>query len=86
MICARVGLNTADTKVRIELPSTYAPGEQVTVCVMYPFRSLTGLFSPVLNGGVARSKLTMRIESIDETDPIATYEDTPLTGQGWSWC
>lgn len=83
---ARVGLNAADTRVKLKLPTTYAPGNQVTVCVMYPIRSLTGMFGPILNGGAARSKLTMRIEQIDDANPIVAYEETALAGQTWSWC
>jgi len=82
---ARVGLTDADTRVKIVLPTTYAPGEQVKVCVMYPFRSMTGFFNAVLNGA-AKSELTMRIEQIDASQPIAGYEETPLPGQNWSWC
>ncbi len=83
---ARVGLKSSDTRVKIVLPTTYASGNQVTVCVMYPFRSITGFFGPILNSKAATSKLTMRIEQIDDTNPITAYADTPLTGQTWSWC
>lgn len=83
---ARIGLNAADTRVKIVLPAAYQPGNQVTVCAMYPFRSLTGLFGAALNGRAARSKLTMRIEQIDDAAPISNYQETALPGQSWSWC
>ena len=83
---ARVGLNTANTRVKIVLPTTYAPGNQVTVCVMYPFHSLTGMFGAVLDSRAATSELTMRIEQIDDANPITAYEDPALSGQSWSWC
>jgi hypothetical protein len=83
---ARIGLDDVDTKVKIVLPAGYAAGDPVKVCAMHPFRSLTGLFSPVLNGAVAKSKLTMRIEQIDDAEPIMPYEDAPPGGQSWSWC
>ncbi|UDY35131.1 TadE family protein [Dermatobacter hominis] len=83
---ARIGLNTSDTKVKIVLPANYAPGDQVKVCAMYPFRSLTGLFSAILNGSMAKSKLSMRIEQIDDAEPITAYQDAPPAGQSWSWC
>ncbi len=83
---ARIGLSTTDTKVKIVLPTSYAPGDQVKVCAMYPFRSLSGIFSPVLNGRVAKSKLSMRIEQIDDAAPLTAYQDTPLSGQTWAWC
>jgi Flp pilus assembly protein TadG len=82
---ARIGLSTADTKVKIVLPEDYTPGDQVKVCAMYPFRSLTGLFSAILNGS-AKSKLSMRIEQIDDDAPLTAYQDTAPTGESWSWC
>jgi hypothetical protein len=83
---ARVGLTPADTRVKIVLPDDYEPGDQVQVCVMYPFSSLTGLFGAALNGRAARSDLSMRLEQIDDGAPLTAYEDLPLTGQNWSWC
>lgn len=83
---ARIGLDTSDTRVKIVLPESYAPGDPVTVCAMYPFSSLTGLFGAALDGRAARSEITMRIEQIDDADPITAYQETALTGQNWSWC
>lgn len=51
---ARIGLDTAETRVKIVLPAAYQPGDQVKVRAMYPFRSLTGLFGAALNGRAAR--------------------------------
>lgn len=82
---ARIGL-TDDTRVKIVLPTDYEPGEQVTVCAMYPLRSLTGMFGAVLDGRAVSSELTMRIEQIDDGDPITAYEETALAGEDWSWC
>ena len=83
---ARIGLATADTKVKIVLPTAYQPGDQVKVCAMYPVRSLTGVFSPLLEGKAAKSKLSMRIEQIDGDHPLPAYQDTLPSGQSWSWC
>lgn len=83
---ARIGLATADTKVKIVLPTAYQPGDQVKVCAMYPIRSMTGIFSPILDGSMAKSKLSMRIEQIDDVDPLTAYQDVLPSGQSWSWC
>lgn len=83
---ARIGLDTADTRVKIVLPESYEPGDPVKVCAMYPFSSLTGMFGFALSGRAARSEITMRLEQIDDADPIAAFQDTALTGQNWSWC
>lgn len=82
----RIGLDPADTRVRIVLGSTYQPGEQVTVCAMYQLRSITGLFGSVLNGRVSRSQITMRIEEIDDLDPVVTMSEPAVPGSDWSWC
>ena len=82
----RIGLDDANTRVRIELGSEYKPGEQVTVCAMYQARSLTGMFGALLNGMVLTSRITMRIEQIDDSAPLTTYSLTPLPGKDWSWC
>ena len=82
----RIGLDDANTRVRIELGSEYKPGEQVTVCAMYQARSLTGMFGALLNGMVLTSRITMRIEQIDDSAPLTTYSQTPLPGKDWSWC
>lgn len=82
----RIGLDAARTRTRVKLESTYAPGEQLTVCSMYKARSVTGMFGAILNPLVLRSRITMRIEQIDDVDPIVTYSQTAFAGQGWSWC
>jgi len=83
---ARIGLNTENTRVKIVLPTTYAAGNQLQVCAMYPFGSLTGFFGAALNGRAAKSEITMRIEQLDAANPVTNYQDTALAGQDWSWC
>jgi hypothetical protein len=83
---ARIGLDASQTRVRIALPESYQPGDPVTVCAMYPFNSLTGMFGFALGGRAARSEITMRLEQIDDADPITAYQDAALAGQDWSWC
>ena len=83
---ARIGLQDARTRVKVQLEGTYEPGEQLTVCAMYQADSLTGMFSALLDSRSLNSKITMRIEQIDDVAPLTDYAETPLTGQDWSWC
>ena len=40
----------------------------------------------ILDGSMAKSKLSMRIEQIDDVDPLTAYQDVLPSGQSWSWC
>lgn len=82
----RIGLDAARTRVKIDIPGDYEPGEDVTVCAMYRADSITGMFSAILDGRALKSKITMRIEQIDDASPLADYTESALTGQSWSWC
>lgn len=82
----RIGLDAADTRVRVELASTYQPGEQVTVCAMHQLGSLTGMFGSILDGRVSKSSITMRLEEIDDLSPLVTTSETALPGSDWTWC
>ena len=82
----RIGLDPARTRVSIELGSDYAPGEQVTVCAMYQARSITGMFDVLLGDKALTSRITMRIEQIDDAAPLTDHSDAPFSGQDWSWC
>ena len=82
----RIGLDPARTRVRIQLEGAYEPGEQVTVCAMYQAGSITGMFSSLLDSKVLTSRITMRIEQIDDAEPLATFSESPLPGKDWSWC
>ena len=82
----RIGLDPARTRVQIELGGAYEPGEQVTVCAMYQAGSITGMFGAILDSRALTSRITMRIEQIDDAAPLTDYSDAPFTGQDWSWC
>jgi hypothetical protein len=82
----RIGLDPARTRVRIELGGDYAPGQQLTVCAMYRAGSLTGFFGGILDRKALTSRITMRVEQIDDAAPLSDFEQTPFPGQDWSWC
>jgi TadE-like protein len=83
---SRIDLDAARTKVRVKLDSDYQPGDSLTVCAMYQLKSITSFFGPILDSRVATSKVSMRIEQIDDSAPLTTGGDSPLSGQSWSWC
>lgn len=82
----RIGLDAARTRVKVVVEGPYEPGEDVTVCAMYQAKSITGMFSVMLNSKALTSRITMRIEQLDSTNPLVTYAESPLSGQDWSWC
>lgn len=80
----RIGLDAADTRIKIAFPGANQVGNSLLLCAQYPTRSTTGIMAPVLNGRVVRTKVEMRIEQVD-TNLTATAE-TALSGQDWLWC
>jgi len=82
----RIGLDASRTRVRIKLNGTYKTGDPITVCSMYRAKSTTGMFSAILDSKVLTSKISMRLEQIDDAKPITDLAETPLPGQSWSWC
>lgn len=82
----RIGLDEAQTRVRIELGSEYKAGEDVTVCAMVQARSITGMFSGILDNRTLRSKITMRIEQVNADAELTDFADTALPNQDWTWC
>jgi Flp pilus assembly protein TadG len=83
---SRIGLDSSRTRVKILLQGQYQSGDPVQVCAMYQAQSITGVFSALLDSKVLTSKISMRIEQIDDQNPLVTYAESPLQGQSWSWC
>ena len=80
----RIGLNSTDTRLKINFPDANQVGDSLLVCAQYPMRSTTGLLAPALNGRVIRTKVEMRIEKTDNN--LVAVSETALPGQNWSWC
>lgn len=83
---ARIGLDPARTRVSVDLDGAYQPGQQLTVCAMYQAGSITGMFTPLLGSTVLTSRITMRIERIDDAAAVTDMSQPPLAGKDWSWC
>ena len=83
----RIGLDQRDVRLKLVLGSGgYAARQPMVLCAAYPYHSLTGLFSPVLNHRNAKVEVQMRIEEVATVTPLAATEETPVTGDNWSWC
>jgi hypothetical protein len=87
----RIGLNKANTRVKIVFPpttpshTTPLSGDPIRVCTMYPLRSHTGLFSAILDGRTIKSRVEMRLEK-DVPAALIASQDTALPGADWSFC
>jgi len=83
---ARIGLDATRTKVKVDVPASYVPGEALKVCAMYQAKSITGFFALLIDSRVLKSQVTMRIEQIDDVAPLIDLTETALAGQDWTWC
>lgn len=71
--------------VKIKVPAGgWAQGEAFTVCEMVKTDGLTG-FVPMPGNGLVSAKVVMSIEQDVDPRPSAG-EETPPTGEDWSWC
>jgi hypothetical protein len=74
----------------VKFDTTYAVGNGLVICAVYPFRSLTGAIQPLLNHGNynAKTKAEFRIESVPSSPSPALVGggDADPSGQNWSWC
>ena len=83
----RIGLDAAETRIKILLPDgDYTVGDPLRVCAMHDVNSITGMFDLLLDSRVATSSIDMRLEKLDDDDPITDLEETPLSGEDWTWC
>jgi hypothetical protein len=82
----RIGSVGGSVSVAVRLTSgdsVATAGHSLLVCAAVPMRSMTGLFSPILNGRYLTSKVDMRVE---QTSSITPGGDNDPTGRNWSWC
>lgn len=60
---SRIGLDGADTKIKILVPNP-SIGGTLQVCAVYPVSSITGLIAPFVAGKEIVSSVTMRLEQV----------------------
>lgn len=72
---------------KVFAPNGWVRGQQVVVCGMVVAASFSG-FVPLPAGGLIKSKTVMSIEvnSSASMPTDTSYEDSPPTGESWSWC
>ena len=80
----RVDLDESETRVKVDWPNNYKPGDSLLVCVEYPLDSVTGMFAPALDGKSLRTRVEMRIETIDNN--LTKFAEALPQGRNWSWC
>ena len=87
LICltkSRVGLDEQQTRVKVRFTTTNEVGRTLLVCSMHPMTSTSGIFQPLFNGRVLKTKVEMRLEQIDED--LESTAETAISGQDWAWC
>ena len=86
MVCLakdRIGLDEADTRIKVIVEGSGAAGDALVVCAQYPGSSRTGFFGFLLNSKVLRSRTNMRIE---QSGSLSSVEETAWDSGGWSDC
>lgn len=86
----RIGVDTATTRVYVmpEASSDAAVGKKgsnLSVCAYVPMRSLSGFYSPVLDGRYMWSRVTMRVEQ-DLGYTTSAGSDLAPSGHDWTRC
>jgi Flp pilus assembly protein TadG len=88
LLCAtknQVGLGD-QVRVKIALgPSGYQRGAPVVLCAQDQLRSITGMFTPALDGRALTTRVEMRIEKTT-VEVVEAAEEHPLPGQSWNFC
>jgi hypothetical protein len=83
LICyakSRIGLDPSSVRVSLFWDKPFTPNtvatatDSVVVCTQYPLNSITGIFSPMLNGTIINAKTEIRIEQ-PSADIITTTAD-----------
>ena len=64
---------------------TFAKGDSLIICVMYPVDPIVKFASPVLGGAVLKTKSSTRIETSYPNTETGGQE-TALAGTDWNWC
>ncbi len=89
-----IGNDQNETRVRIMLsdgalttntPTSFHPGNALTVCAMTKQESTTGMLSSMFENKTLKTKTAIRIEQMPQNLQQEGYEQ-PLPGGDWSWC
>lgn len=78
-----IGLDEADSRMKIYFPGIKTKGGTLVLCSQYPLDSASTVFDTLLTGAL-KAKVEMRIEQNLST--FNSAEETPLSGSDWAWC
>lgn len=86
----RIGVEVTGTRVFVHPEATVdapagAKGSNLSVCAYVPMRSISGFYSPALDGRYLWSRVTMRVEQdLGYTEPAGS--DAAPSGEDWTRC
>ncbi len=60
--------------------------DKVVVCAQQPMRSLSGMFSSMVDSKVLTASVAMRIEIEPPGVKADSVAEAPYTGADWTWC
>ncbi len=81
----RIGALTGDPAIKIVAPANWEKGEPLIVCAQMKSDGLIG-FVPLPRNEVIASEVQMAVENTDFVVGSVSYEDSPPTGEDWTWC
>ena len=81
---ARTELALDRVRVKIDWTNQYRPGDPFVICAQYAIGSVTGMFEPIIGHRIIKTRVEMRIETINTN--LQKFAETPPTGGSWSWC
>jgi len=84
LVKSKVDLTAGDARVKIVAPGTYEVGQTISVCVQYPIKSATGLFTVLMGDRTVKSQIDVRVETENDIVPTSAQE-TAITGGDWTW-
>ena len=73
-----IGLNQTSTRVSIYFVAPFTGAQLMKVCTQTYIKSISRVFSPILDNKVASTQVESTIEN-DEPSFTATYQETPLS-------
>ena len=87
----RIGLDeTTAVRLVVEAVGSTAagePGSELTACALVPMRSVSGLYSPMLDGRYISAEVTMRVEQeLTWAESTTDGGDDAPGSEDWSWC
>lgn len=87
----RLALDASKTAVKLVIEGTYAEEKSLSVCAMTRLRSITGLYSALLDDQVLQTAVQMKTEqTIAEatgvSETLTNWQEAPITGGSWTFC